>query len=42
MVLVENLRGLASLAGRRFVFSCLPLKYANADGSPVRAVAMLD
>lgn len=42
MVIVENLRGLEPLAGRRFLFSCLPLKFANADGSPVRAVALLE
>ena len=42
MVIVENLRGLAPLVGKRFLFSCLPLKYVNADGSPVRAVALLD
>lgn len=41
MVIVENLRGLAPLAGQRFLFSCLPLRYGNADGSPVRAVALL-
>jgi kynurenine formamidase len=41
MVIVENLRGLEALVGRRFLFSCLPLKFANADGSPVRAVALL-
>jgi kynurenine formamidase len=41
MVIVENLRGLEPLVGRRFVFACLPLKFANADGSPVRAVALL-
>jgi kynurenine formamidase len=42
MILVENLDGLEPLAGRRFLFSCLPLKFDAADGSPVRAVAMLD
>lgn len=42
LVIVENLRGLEALAGRRFLFSCLPLKFANADGSPVRAVALLE
>jgi len=41
MVLVENLRGLENLAGREFVFSCLPLPIAGGDGSPVRAVAIL-
>ncbi len=42
MVIVENLRGLEPLLGRRFLFSCLPLKFADADGSPVRAVALLE
>ena len=42
MVIVENLRGLEPLAGRRFLFSCPPLKFENADGSPVRAVALLE
>jgi arylformamidase len=41
MVLVENLRGLESLAGLEFIFSCLPLPIAGGDGSPVRAVAIL-
>lgn len=39
MVIVENLR-LQKLAGERRVrFYALPLKYRNADGAPVRAVA---
>jgi arylformamidase len=42
MVLVENLANLGALIGKEFVFSCLPLKIAAADGSPVRAVAMID
>jgi len=42
MISIENLTGLAALAGTRFLFSCLPLKIAEADGSPVRAVAILD
>jgi len=41
MICIENLTGLAPLAGQRFLFSCLPLKLAEADGSPVRAVAIL-
>lgn len=41
MICIENLTGLAALIGRRFLFSCLPLKLAEADGSPVRAVAIL-
>ena len=41
LICIENLTGLAPLIGRRFLFSCLPLKLAEADGSPVRAVALL-
>lgn len=39
---VENLTGLGPLAGRRFLFACLPLAIPEADGSPVRAVAILE
>jgi kynurenine formamidase len=39
---IENLTGLEPLIGLRFLFSCLPLKIEAADGSPVRAVALLD
>ncbi len=42
MICIENLTGLEALVGQRFLFSCLPLKLAEADGSPVRAVAILD
>ncbi|MGM9619202.1 MAG: cyclase family protein [Oscillospiraceae bacterium] len=38
-LLVENLRGLAPLAGRTVGFAALPLAYRHADGAPVRAVA---
>lgn len=41
LISIENLTGLAPLIGRRFLFSCLPLKLEQADGSPVRAVAIL-
>ncbi len=41
MVIIENLTGLEALVGRTFIFSCLPLKWAAGDGSPVRAVAIL-
>lgn len=41
MICIENLTGLDALIGKRFLFSCLPLKLAEADGSPVRAVAIL-
>ena len=42
VVVIENLANLGPLVGRTFTFSCLPLAFANGDGSPVRAVAMLD
>jgi len=42
MVIVENLACLEMVIGMDFTFSCLPLKIADADGSPVRAVAVID
>jgi arylformamidase len=42
MILIENLAGLRPLIGQTFLFSCLPLAYERADGSPVRAVAIFD
>jgi arylformamidase len=39
LLIVENLKNLYKLTGKTFMFSCLPLKYADSDGSPVRAVA---
>ena len=42
MLIVENLAGLERLIGKNFIFSCLPLKIADADGSPVRAVAIME
>jgi len=41
LVIIENLRGLAPLAGRKFLFSCLPLKIRDSDGSPIRAVGII-
>jgi arylformamidase len=41
IVLVENLANLGMLIGKDFDFSCLPLKISEADGSPIRAVAIL-
>ena len=38
----ENLCNLASLVGKTFPYATLPLRFKNADGSPVRAVAMLE
>jgi kynurenine formamidase len=42
LISIENLRGLGPLAGQRVLFSCLPLNWEDADGCPVRAVALLD
>ena len=39
LVIVENLTNLEGLIGRAFRFAALPLKYENADGAPVRAIA---
>jgi kynurenine formamidase len=41
MIVVENLSNLGALVGETFLFSCLPLAYERADGSPVRAVAIV-
>ena len=38
---IENLTNLESLISQNFLFSCLPLKISSADGSPVRAIAIL-
>lgn len=40
-VIIENLTNLDSLPKSGFLFSCLPLKIKNGEGSPVRAVAIL-
>jgi len=42
LTIVENLTNLKNLIGTQFLFSCFPLKIEDADGSPVRAVAILD
>ncbi len=42
ILLVENLRGLEPLPSEKmFGFSALPLHFINADGAPVRAMAVL-
>lgn len=42
MIVIENLTNLELINKEEsFIFSCLPLKYENADGSPVRAIAIL-
>lgn len=40
-VIIENLTCLEQCGSDLFDFACLPLKTENADGAPVRAVAML-
>lgn len=40
MVIIENLTGLGQLPDGPFTFSALPLKIADGDGSPVRAVGI--
>jgi kynurenine formamidase len=42
ILLVENLTDLGKLPDEPFLFSCLPMKIENAEGAPVRAVALLD
>lgn len=39
IVIIENLTNLSSLPHSHFIFSCFPIKFGHADGSPVRAVA---
>ena len=42
MVIVESLANLEALPGAPFTFIGFPLKLARGDGSPIRAVAMLE
>ena len=39
-VIIENLKNLDLIPVQSFTFACFPLKYAEADGAPVRAVAL--
>lgn len=41
MIIIENLTNLQALPGSEFMFLCFPLKIEQADGSPVRAVAII-
>ena len=41
-VIIENLTNLEAVGEGLFTFCALPLKYENADGSPIRAIAMLE
>lgn len=42
MVMVENLKGLEKLGDGIFTLSILPLNVKGADGSPVRAIGMIN
>lgn len=41
LLVIENMTGLDALVGERFLLSVLPLKIKGLEGSPVRAVAIL-
>jgi arylformamidase len=41
ILIVENLTNLEKISTKSFIFSCLPLKIEEGDGSPVRAVAII-
>ena len=40
-IIIENLTNLEKLSSDKFIFSCFPLNFEDADGSPVRAVAFI-
>jgi kynurenine formamidase len=42
IAIIESLVNLVPLIGKRFFFSAVPLKFADGDGSPVRAYAITD
>ncbi|MBN2399887.1 MAG: cyclase family protein [Candidatus Aminicenantes bacterium] len=42
IVLIENMANLQNIPAAEFLFCCLPLKIAEADGAPVRAIALCD
>ena len=41
MIIIENLCNLDKCPKGLFDFACLPLKFENSDGAPVRAVALV-
>ncbi len=41
ILIIENLTDLDLVPDGRFLFSCLPINIANADGGPVRAAAIV-
>jgi len=40
-IIIENLKNLGKSHGCAFTFSCFPLNFEDADGSPVRAAAFI-
>ena len=42
IVIIENLTNLDKIGGVLFTFAALPLKYKDADGAPIRAVAIIE
>ncbi|WP_233572729.1 cyclase family protein [Fretibacterium sp. OH1220_COT-178] len=42
VVVIENLKGLGRIGRGPFTLCALPLQFRDADGAPVRAVAMLE
>lgn len=41
-VIIENLTNLSELSVNKFIFSCFPMSFKDADGSPVRAVGIVN
>ena len=41
-MIIENLTNLDKVGGGLFTFAALPLKYKDADGAPIRAVAIME
>jgi kynurenine formamidase len=41
-IIIENLTNLEQLPYNPFIFSCFPLSFEDADGSPVRALAFIE
>lgn len=42
IVIIENLTNLDKVGSDLFTFAALPLKYKDADGAPIRAVAIIE
>lgn len=41
-IIIENMTNLGKLPCDQFIFSCFPLSFEDADGSPIRAVAFIE